>query len=68
MKCQPTTLMLHQPGSDDFEKLGTDFEKTIGYTPGKVGMAEAHLVSQRAAVGFGVEWLRKNRKAGLNHA
>jgi len=54
--------------SDDFEKLGADFEKTIGYTPGKVGMAEAHLVSQRAAVDFGVEWLRKNRKAGLNHA
>ncbi len=46
---------------DDFELLGTDFESKINYTPGKIGLAEARLLSQREMVDFGVEWFKKNR-------
>ena len=48
--------------SDDFAQLGKDFESKINYIPGKIGMAESRLVSVRAIVDFGVEWLKKNRK------
>jgi len=48
--------------SDDFEKLGADFESKINYKPGKVGIAETRLISLRAIVDFGVEWLKENRK------
>jgi len=47
---------------DDFEQLGADFESTIDYKPGKVGEAKTHLISLRAIVDFGVEWLKTNRK------
>jgi len=47
---------------DDFEQLGADFESKINYKPGKVGMAESRLISLRAIVDFGVEWLKQNRK------
>ncbi|MFX1455021.1 MAG: aminoglycoside N(3)-acetyltransferase, partial [Promethearchaeota archaeon] len=36
--------------SDDFEQLGIDFESETNYTPGKVGQAEARLISQRKMV------------------
>jgi aminoglycoside 3-N-acetyltransferase len=48
--------------SDDFAQLGKDFESKINYKPGKIGMAESRLVSVRAIVDFGVEWLKMNRK------
>jgi len=48
--------------SDDFEQLGNDFESKINYKPGKIGIAETRLISLRAIVDFGVEWLKKNRK------
>ena len=48
--------------SDDFEQLGKDFESKINYKPGKIGIAETRLISLRAIVDFGVEWLKKNRK------
>ena len=48
--------------SDDFAQLGADFESKINYKPGKIGMAESRLVSVRAIVDFGVEWLKQNRK------
>ena len=48
--------------SDDFEQLGADFESTIDYKPGKIGIAVTRLISLRAIVDFGVEWLKKNRK------
>jgi aminoglycoside 3-N-acetyltransferase len=48
--------------SDDFNQLGKDFESKINYKPGKIGMAESRLVSVRAIVDFGVEWLKMNRK------
>ncbi|MFW9820145.1 MAG: aminoglycoside N(3)-acetyltransferase [Candidatus Thorarchaeota archaeon] len=47
--------------SDDFEQLGLDFESKINYSPGKVGLAEARLLSQKKMVDFAVEWLKKNR-------
>ncbi len=48
--------------SDDFEQLGKNFESKINYKPGKIGLAESRLISLRAIVDFGVEWLKKNRK------
>ncbi len=46
---------------DDFEQLGTEFESKINYIPGKVGLAEARLLSQRELVDFAIEWFKKNR-------
>ena len=48
--------------SDDFAQLGKDFESKINYKPGKIGIADSRLISLRAIVDFGVEWLKKNRK------
>jgi len=48
--------------SDDFDQLGADFESNINYFPGKVGLADARLLSQRAMVDFAVDWIKKNRK------
>jgi len=47
--------------SDDFERLGIDFESEINYIPGKVGIAETRLISQREMVDFAIEWFKKNR-------
>ncbi|MFW9988499.1 MAG: aminoglycoside N(3)-acetyltransferase, partial [Candidatus Odinarchaeota archaeon] len=47
--------------SDDFKQLGIDFESKINYSPGKVGLADARLLSQREMVNFGIKWLKKNR-------
>ena len=47
--------------SDDFEQLGVDFESEIKYTPGKVGIGEARLISQREIVDYAKEWFNKNR-------
>jgi aminoglycoside 3-N-acetyltransferase len=48
--------------SDDFDRLGNDFELMTNYKPGKIGLAESRLISVRKIVDFGVEWLKKNRK------
>jgi aminoglycoside 3-N-acetyltransferase len=47
--------------SDDFEQLGIDFEAEIKYTPGKVGIGEARLISQQDIVNFAIKWFNKNR-------
>lgn len=47
--------------SDDFKQFGKDFESKINYSPGKIGLAEARLISLRAIVDFGIDWLKKNR-------
>ncbi|MFX1378526.1 MAG: aminoglycoside N(3)-acetyltransferase [Promethearchaeota archaeon] len=47
--------------TDDFERLGSDFESKINYTPGKVGLAETRLLSQREMINFAIEWFEKNR-------
>jgi aminoglycoside 3-N-acetyltransferase len=49
--------------SDDFEQLGLDYESSIDYQLGKVGEANARLISLRSIVDFAIEWLPKNRKA-----
>lgn len=49
--------------SDDFERLGEQFEKETGLvTRGKIGDAESLLIPQRAIVDYAVKWLEGNRK------
>jgi aminoglycoside 3-N-acetyltransferase len=48
--------------SDDFAQLGADYESTINYIPGKIGMANSRLIPIRGIVDFGVEWLKQKRK------
>ncbi|MBY8991429.1 MAG: AAC(3) family N-acetyltransferase [Candidatus Lokiarchaeota archaeon] len=47
--------------SDDFEQLGIDYESEINYIPGKIGIGETRLISQRKIVDFAKEWFPKNR-------
>lgn len=47
--------------SDDFDQLGKDFESSINYIPGRVGLAEARLISQQKIVDFAKEWFKINR-------
>ncbi len=47
--------------SDDFEQLGKDYESKINYKPGKIGLAEARLISIRDIVDFGIDWLKEKR-------
>ncbi len=47
--------------TDDFDDLGTDFEREVGSTEGRVGAATAKLVDQRELVDFATEWFEKNR-------
>lgn len=49
--------------SDDFERLGQDYEASVGFVVGKVGQAEARLLSQRAVVDFAMTWLPQHRPA-----
>ena len=48
--------------SDDFEKIGDDFEKSINYKPKLIGQADSRLLMMREVVDFGVQWLLKHRK------
>lgn len=48
---------------DDFEKLGAAFDETGAVTIGPVGEATARLMSQRALVDFGTEWMTRYRSA-----
>jgi len=47
--------------SDDFNKLGKDYEIKIGYIPKKVGLATSRLFNQRDLIDFAVNWMKKNR-------
>jgi len=47
--------------SADFEYLGKDYESKINYKPGKIGLAEARLISIREIVEFGIDWLKEKR-------
>ena len=49
------------PDTDDFERLGTDFEATGAAMSGKVGCATARLMSQRALVDFATGWMAAHR-------
>jgi aminoglycoside 3-N-acetyltransferase len=46
---------------DDFDQLGAAFEATVGLAAGRVGSAGTRLMSQRALVDFGTEWLAAHR-------
>lgn len=46
----------------DFDDIGAAFEATGAVTVGRVGEATARLMSQRALVDFGVEWISSNRR------
>lgn len=46
---------------DDFEQIGSDFEKQGNVTVSKVGNAECHLMSQRKLVDFATNWMNENR-------
>ena len=48
---------------DDFKQLGKDYESKTNYVPGKVGIADARLISQREIVDFAIEWFKENRTA-----
>lgn len=48
--------------TDDFEQIGTAYETSIGYQPGKVGMATTRFLRQRPMVDFVVQWMESNRK------
>jgi aminoglycoside 3-N-acetyltransferase len=50
--------------SDDFEKLGADFEKRHEQEImfGKIGHAESRLFKMRSCVDFAEDWLPKNRR------
>ena len=47
--------------SEDFENLGKDFESSINFVVGRVGLAEARLISQQRIIDFAKEWFKKTR-------
>ena len=48
--------------SDDFDALGLAFERDLQHVRiGRVGAAEARLMSQRVLVDYAVEWLKRHR-------
>jgi aminoglycoside 3-N-acetyltransferase len=52
--------------SDDFEALGTDFERdTNSVRLGRVGLASSRLMAQRAAVDYAVAWIPAHRPPKL---
>ncbi|WP_328817886.1 aminoglycoside N(3)-acetyltransferase [Nonomuraea cypriaca] len=55
------------PDSDDFERLGADYEATGAVTIGQVGDATARLMAQRPLVDFATTWLATHR-FGAAHA
>lgn len=50
-----------QEESEDFDQIGTAYEASISYTPGKVGQAEARYLRLRPLVDFAVSWMNTNR-------
>jgi aminoglycoside 3-N-acetyltransferase len=47
--------------TEDFERLGSDFESDVGVTERAVGASTAKLVSQPSLVDYAVEWFEENR-------
>ena len=48
--------------SDDFDALGAAFDATGRTRRGRIGAADARLLSQRHAVDFAVGWLERHRR------
>jgi aminoglycoside 3-N-acetyltransferase len=47
--------------TDDFEAVGSAFEREVGASEGPVGAATAILLDQPALVDFAVAWFEANR-------
>jgi aminoglycoside 3-N-acetyltransferase len=47
--------------TDDFERIGMEFEESFAVLHGQVGLAATKLVSIRSLVDFAVEWMDRNR-------
>lgn len=47
--------------SDDFQKLGSDYEKMKNYTEFNLAHSKAKLFSQPDIVDFAIDWFEKNR-------
>lgn len=54
-----TTLFVD---GEDFEAIGTDFEKEGDVAKGQIGNAVIRLMKQRELVDYAVSWMEKNRK------
>jgi aminoglycoside 3-N-acetyltransferase len=50
--------------SEDFERLGRDFERVCKdqISKGKIGYAKAQLFPQRLCVDYAEKWLERNRR------
>ena len=47
--------------SDDFDRLGAEYERQIGYETGKVGRADARFLHAKPLVEFAAQWISANR-------
>ncbi|MEE6208550.1 AAC(3) family N-acetyltransferase [Salarchaeum sp. III] len=47
--------------TDDFSDVGAAFEADVGVETGRVGVADANLLDQRALVDYATEWFSQNR-------
>lgn len=47
--------------ADDFEQLGDDYERSIGYQAGKIGQADARLLSAAPLIDFAARWISQHR-------
>lgn len=48
--------------SDDFERIGEEYEKEISYRTRLIGQAESRLHSIRDLIEFAIHWLEENRQ------
>ena len=49
--------------SDDFEKVGDDFEKSHQIKSGEVGLANCKLIDMKELVDYATKWFKKHRKS-----
>jgi aminoglycoside 3-N-acetyltransferase len=47
--------------NDDFEQIGEAYERSIGYTPARVGEAATRYLQAAPLVAFATTWMRENR-------
>lgn len=45
----------------DFDDLGADYERSIDYAPGRIGVAELRLLRQRPLIDYAVTWMERHR-------
>lgn len=52
--------------SDDFIKIGNEYEKIYSISDGKIGQAKSKLIPQRSLVDFAKTWMEKTRTTKKN--